>query len=229
MKAFFLYKKTLNIGGEKLRKTKSSGYLATVLLVSSVIVLSLPSVSDVASALTPEDLDFGEWYTTTMSGIEADAITMATAIENFNCTGVEAGARSGYDAATEALDEIEGYEVSPEMQPVKNHLKLALEDFKVTCNYAEMGAMKYDPGDLETAARYVNSSATHLEEIDELGLVSPIPIEALKRLQVDLEYAVQTLSGKTPSPSPTPTPEAPGYEAIFAVGSLLAVAYLVRR
>lgn len=213
-----------------MSKIKSFGYLATVLLVSSVIVLSLPSVSDVASALTPEDLEFGEWYTTTMGRIEADVIVMATAIENFDCTGVEAGARSGYEAATKALDEIEGYEVSPEMQPVKTHLKLALEDFKVACNYAEVGAMEYDPDELATAARYVNSSATHLEIIDELGLVSPTPVEALKRLQADLEYAVQTLGGgKTPSPSPTPTPEAPGYEAIFAVGSLLAVAYLVLR
>jgi len=127
------------------------------------------------------------------------------------------------------LDEIEGYEVSPEMQPVKNHLKLALEDFKVACNYAETGAMKYDPDELETAARYVNSSATHLEEIDELGLASPTPVEALKRLQVDLEHAAQIVGGKTPSPSPTPTPETPGYDATFAVGSLLAVAYLVLR
>lgn len=213
-----------------MRKTKSPGYLAIVLLVSSAIVLSLPSVSDVASALTPEDLEFGEWYTTTMNRIEADATAMASAIEEYNCTGVEAGARSGYEAATKALDEIEGYEVSPEMQPVKNHLKLALEDFKVTCNYAEVGAMKYDPNDLATAARYVNSSATHLEKIDELGLVSPTPVEALKRLQVDLEHAAQIVGGgKTPSPSPTPTPEAPGYEAIFAVGGLLAVAYTVLR
>jgi hypothetical protein len=213
-----------------LSKTKSLGYLAIVLLVSSAIVLSLPSVSDVASALTPEDLEFWEWYTTTMNRIEADAIAMATAIEEYNCTGVETGARSGYEAATTALDEIEGYEVSSEMQPVKNQLKLAVEEFKVACNHAEVGAMKYDPDELATAARYVNSSATHLEEIDELGLVSPAPVEALKRLQVDLEHAVQILGGsKTPSPSPTPTPEAPGYDAIFAVGSLLAVAYLVLR
>jgi hypothetical protein len=212
-----------------LSKTKSLGYLAIVLLVSSAMVLSLPSISDVASALTPEDLEFGEWYTTTMNRIEADATAMASAIEEYNCTGVEAGARSGYEAATTALDEIEEYGVSPEMQPVKNQLKLAVEDFKVACNHAEVGAMKYDPDELATAARYVNSSATHFEEIDELGLVSPAPVEALKRLQVDLEHAVQILGGETPSPSSTPTPKTPGYEAIFAVGSLLAVAYLVLR
>ncbi|MBA7555406.1 hypothetical protein ES705_48068 [subsurface metagenome] len=33
----------------------------------------------------------------------------------------------------------------------------------------------------------------------------------------------------TPSPTPTPTPEGPGFEAVFAIAGLLAVAYLVLR
>jgi len=33
----------------------------------------------------------------------------------------------------------------------------------------------------------------------------------------------------TPTPSPTPTPEPPGFEAVFAIAGLLAVAYLVLR
>jgi len=157
-----------------MRKPKSFGYAATVLLLSSLALLALASVSALA------ELEFGEWYNTTINRIEADANAMASGVEHFDCASVEAGARSGNETATRALNELEGYEVSSEMQPVKDHLKLALEDFKVACTYAETGAMKYDAEDLKTAAQYVNTSLGHFQEVDDLGLVSPAPVAALK-------------------------------------------------
>jgi hypothetical protein len=206
------------------------GYLATVLLVSSLVVLSLASISDMGSAQDSEDFEFLGWYNTTMAKIETDTINMAVAIENYDCVTCEAWAVSGYEDATKALAEMEGYEISPELQPVKDHLKLALGDFKVACEHTECGAKMYDADELEAAARYVESSLGHFEEIDELGLVPPTPVVALSRLQGDLEQAVQTLgSSETPTTSPTPTPKSPSYEALLAVGGLLAVAYLVRR
>ncbi len=213
-----------------MRKAKFFGCLATVLLVSLTIVLALASASDVAQAQPLEDSEFEEWYDKTMNKIETDTINTAEAIENFDCTTCEVWARTGYEDATAALDELGGYEVSSEMQPVKNHLTLALENFKSGCQYIESGALQYDPDELETAAGYISSSLGHLEEIDALGLVPPTPIAALSRLQGDLEQAVQTLrSSKTPTTSPTPTPKAPGYEALFAVGGVLAVTYLLLR
>jgi hypothetical protein len=214
-----------------MRKAKFFGYLATVLLVSMAITLSLASASDVAQAQPIEDREFEERYSATMTELENAATTMASAIENFDCTTCEAGARSGYEAATTALDDLELYEVSSEMQPVKNHLTLALENFKLGCQYIESGAMKYDPDDLETAAGYISSSADHFKEIDALGLVPPTPVTVLNRLQGALGQAVQTLrsTGTTSTASPTPTPEAPSYEAIFASSGLLVVAYLLLR
>ncbi|RZN38388.1 MAG: hypothetical protein EFT35_04880 [Methanophagales archaeon ANME-1-THS] len=210
-----------------MRRPKLVGSTATVLLLSSMLVLTLGSVPVLG------ELEFGEWYSMTMDRIELDAMSMAISIENFDCTGVEAGARSGSEAATAALDELEGYEVSPEMQPVKEHVKLALENFTAACTYAETGAMKYNAADLKTAARYVNASLGHLEEIDKLGLVSPAPVGALKRLEGDLEHAAKIIGGAQPSPSPstspTPTQKAPGYGAILAVGGLFIVAYRVLR
>ena len=208
-----------------MRKPKSFRYAATVLLLSSLVLLALASVPVLA------ELEFGEWYNTTMNRIEADAAAMAIGVENFDCASVEAGARSGNETATTALNELEGYEVSSEMQPVKNHLKLALEDFKVACTYAETGAMNYNADDLQTAARYVNTSLSHFQEIDDLGLVSPAPVAALKRLEGDLEHAAKIVGGAQASPSPspsmrpTPTPKTPSYEAILAVSGLLMVAY----
>ena len=211
-----------------MRRATFFGYLTAVLLVSIVILLPPPDVSGVASAQSPEDLEFQEWYSSTMAKIETDTAGMATAIENYDCTSCETWARSGYEDATKALTELEGYAVSAEMQPVKDHLKLALENFKSGCQYAESGAMAYDADELETANSYFGASSGHFEMIDELELVPPTPITALRRLQGDLEGAVQTIRGGV-TPSPTPTPQAPSYNAILAVGSLLAVAYLVLR
>ena len=214
-----------------MKNLKPFGYLAAVLLVSSLVVLSLASVSGVGSAQASEDFEFMGWYNNTMHKIETDTTNMAVAIENYDCTTCEAWAVSGNEDATTALNEMEGYEISAEMQPVKDHLTLALGDFKVACEHTELGAMMYDADELETAARYVESSLGHLEDIDELELVPPTPVAALSRLQGALEQAVQTLrnSSKAPTTSPTPTPKSPSYEALLAVGCLLAVAYLVRR
>ena len=214
-----------------MRKAKFFGSLAIVLFVIIAITVSLASASDVAQAQPIEDREFEEWYSATMTELENAAITMATAIENFDCTMCEIGARSGYEAATAALDELEIYEVSSEMQPVKNHLTLALENYKEGCQYIESGAMEYDPDDLETAVDYISSSADHFREIDALGLMPPTPVTALDRLQGALGQAVQTLrsTSATPAARPTPTPETPSYEAIFAVSGILAVAYLVVR
>lgn len=214
-----------------MKKLKRFGNLAAVLLVSSFIVLSLASASDVASAQDSENQEFQEWFSTTMATIETDTINMAVAVENYDCKTCEAWADNGYEDATKALGELGGYELSPEMQLVKDHLTLALEDFKVACEHTELGAMMYDADELETAAGYISSSADHFREIDALGLVPPTPVAALSRLQADLGQAVQTLrsTSTTPTASPTPTPEAPSYEAIFASSGLLVVAYLLLR
>lgn len=214
-----------------MKNLKPFGYLAVVLFVSSVILLSLASGSGVASAQKLEDQEFQEWFSTTMAKIETDTINMAVAVENYDCTTCEAWASSGYEDASTALGELGGYELSVEMQLVKVHLTPALEDFKVACEHTELGAMMYNADELETAARYVSSSSGHFEEIDKLGTVSSTPVAALSRLQEDLEEAVQTLrsSSNTATTSPTPTPKSPSYEAIFAVGGILAVAYLVVR
>jgi hypothetical protein len=211
-----------------MRKVKPFGPLATVLVVS-LLLLCLAGISD-GRAQSLEGQEFTDWYTDTMNRIESAAATMATAIENYDCVTCEAGAHTGYEDATRALSEIEGYEVSSEMQSVKDLLTLALEDFKLACYHIELGAMIYDANELETAAQYVNSSIIHFEEIGELEMVPPPPVETLRRLQGDLQLAVRTLrGGEKPGPTPTPTPESPSYESIVAISCLLAMAYLTVR
>ncbi len=197
-----------------------------LILTGALLAFALVTAWEPVGAEAAADQDFGAWYTLTMAKMEAATNQMATGIENFDCTTCEAGASTGYNDATRALAELEGFSVSAELQPVKQHLTLALEQYKSACYYTELGAMQYDADNLETAAGYVKSAITHFEEVDALGLVPPTPLSSLNRLQGDLEHAAQVVRGA----SATPTPKAPGYGALVGLsGVLLVTAYLLRR
>uniref|UniRef100_A0A7C3UII4 M6 family metalloprotease domain-containing protein n=2 Tax=Geoglobus ahangari TaxID=113653 RepID=A0A7C3UII4_9EURY len=73
-------------------------------------------------------------------------------------------------------------------------------------------------------------------KIVEAAVVTPTPVETtptpVETTPVETTPVVTTPVETTPvetTPTPTPTPRGPGFEAIFAVAGLLAVAYLLRR
>lgn len=204
---------------------------ATFILIGALLALALVTASEPVGAEAAADQEFVPWYNATMQKVETSANQMATAIENFDCTSCEAAASTGYNDATRALTELEGYTVSAELQPVKQHLTLALEQYKSACYHTELGAKQYDADNLETAAGYVRSAIDHFEEVDALQLVPSAPVPALNRLLGDLEHAAQVVRGaQQPSPSVTPTPKAPGYGTLGGLsGALLVAAYLIGR
>lgn len=212
-----------------MRSLKILSSHATLFLVGMLLALALVTAADTVGAEAAADQEFVAWYTATMQEVENSANQMATGIENFDCTTCEAWASTGYNDATRALAELDGYAVPTELQPVKQHLKLAIDQYKSACYYTEIGAMQYDADNLETAAGYVKSAITHFEEVDALGLVPPTPLSALSRLQGDLEHAVQVVRGAQ-QPGPSATPKAPGYGALVGLsGVLLVTTYLLRR
>ncbi|MGC9443404.1 MAG: hypothetical protein ACP5E9_00515 [Candidatus Methanospirareceae archaeon] len=211
-----------------MRGLNASGGCVVGVLVGMVLLLVLGGVCDLVSAQNAEEGEFMAWYNASMTTIEYDALQIATAIGNYDCTGCEVWASSSYDDATRMLSELETYEVSADLQPVKRHVQQALEDFREACYHAELGAMMYDAEELQSAASYVSHVLTQFEQIDALGLVPPTPIAALRTLQEDLEQAAEMVGGAHTSSS-TPTPRSPGWTAIVTVGGLLAVAILLRR
>lgn len=201
----------------------------TLILSGALLALALVTATNTVSAEAAADQEFITWYTATMVKVEAATNQMATAIENFDCTTCEAGANTGYHDTTKALAEIDSYAISAELQPVKQHLKLALQQYQSTCYHTELGAMQYDADNLEKAAGYLKGAIDHFEEIDASGLMPPAPISALNRLQGNLEHAVQVLRGAQ-QPSPSATPKASGYSALAGLsGILLVTVYLARR
>lgn len=109
--------------------------------------------------------------------------------------------------------------MSPELEPIKTEYKLCLIDIKWSAYYGKEAAEDYFSGDFEGVAdnlvkstEYVASATVHLEKIGVLIETLPTPGPHLPH---------------STTPSPTPTPRS--FEAIFAISSLLVVAYLVRR
>jgi rhodanese-related sulfurtransferase/peroxiredoxin len=182
---------------------KAFGGCAIGALFGVALILSLSGVCDVVSAQYAEEGEFVAWYNASMSQIESDALKIVNAIENYDCAGCEAWAGSSYDDATRMLSELGTYEVSADLQPVKTHVKQALEDFRQACYHTEQGARMYDAAELQSAASYVSRVLTQFEQIDALGLVPPTPAAALKTLQGALEQAAEMVGGAhTPSPTP---------------------------
>ena len=116
----------------------------------------------------------------TLDTIKIDTRLIVSATEDFDLKSLELWSSIGYGDAKEALDEIDRYDVSPEMQPAKDELKLALQDFKWACYYSERGAKYYDADDLETSGRYVKSATKHLEKhtdlLPEITTPTPTPV-----------------------------------------------------
>jgi len=112
-----------------------------LILTGALLALALVTAADTVGAEAAADQEFVAWYTATMQEVENSANQMATAIENFDCTTCEAWASTGNNDTTRALAELDGYAVPTELQPVKQHLTLALEQYKSACYYTELGAM----------------------------------------------------------------------------------------
>jgi len=167
----------------------------------------------VAKATAPEyeDLEYLEWSIATGKKLSEDGELISAEVKKgiVSCDWeyVRAVAKLQYNHAETALDEIDQFDVSPRYEPIKKEEELYLIDTKWQAHYLKEAAEDFLSGDIDGAMdnidesqKYLTSSISHLEKQHAL-------IKAL----------------------PAPTPESPGFGAIFAISSLLAVAYLLLR
>ncbi len=63
---------------------------------------------------------------------------------------------------------------------------------------------------------------TAVHDIDDAAQAMRLNLE-------ELEHALAELEEPTTAAAPTPAPKAPGFEAVFAIAGILAVAYMVFR
>ena len=238
-----------------MRKIKA--FWGIVLVIASMTVFSL--IPEVTRAYTPtlEDIEFLVWYETAEKlGTYGSLIAYEMEKGPFSCDWEYLRTLYNllYNVAETALKEIDEFDVSPELEPIKTEFKLSLIDTKWSAYYGKEAAENYLSYDFEGAVdnlrkstEYIESATAHVEKstalMEALPLPSPIPTASPTLTTpspspspsptptpTPILTPTPPLTGTpTPTPTPSPSPTPPGFEAILAVAGLLAVAYFVLR
>jgi tetratricopeptide (TPR) repeat protein len=132
-----------------------------------------------------------------------------------------------------ALIEIDQFDVSIEMQPIKNEFRLFLQYLKLSAFYAESSFNSYDLDARANSIKYYDLAVEHHNNFSDLyenwyaaKTATPAPTPIL------------TVTPAVPPPEATPTSTVkekgaeypiPGFEPKFGIAGLLVVAYFVLR
>jgi len=208
-----------------MSKIKAFGCM--VLIIASVMLFSLANVPEVASAYTPteEDLEFEEWVIDTLILARTYTIPLTSATDEYDSDAMELYSGLLYVFCEEKLSEIDQFVVSSEMQHAKDEFELYLEDMKKSAYYMVEVAKYYDADDIATAGNYLISSKRHLENADDI--IQELTAE--KDSDGDGVPDEYDYAPNDPNVQTKEDVKIPGFGAIFAIVSLLALAYLVLR
>lgn len=183
----------------------------------SIVVIALFTVSmiGIGSAITDDDAEFYQWTDYKWKRMARCMEQLVVAQLNDDADKFHAKGWLLMTTCEEALGEIESYNVSNDMLPIKDAFQLVLRDTKDIGYWAcEAGKGEYISKGLlfkyrDSAEKAETSTMAYVEAVNKYETIhGPLP---------------------TPQPTPTPEPEPPGFEAVFAIAGLLAVAYLVHR
>jgi len=194
-----------------MRKIKA--FCGIFLVIASMTVFSLVPEVTKAYAQTSEDIEFIDWMAEKNDKLLDKPELIADEIDKgVDCDWefVKTLCELLYVHAENALNEIDEFEVSSELKPVKKEYELLLIDMKWAAYYGKESAGDYLSGDIE-GARYnfkkyrehIESAAVHYEKY----------IALIKHYY---QHKATTQTSRS-------------LDAIFAISSLLAVAYMVLR
>jgi len=228
---------------------KAFVYICIVLCIASMVLF--PAT---VSAKKYQDLEYIEWSAEVDEKLMYYGEKIVEALEDDDTISLKIYAGARYDFILDALDEIDSFEVTPgtPLSEAKRERKAALEDDKWAAYYLEKAADSYLSGDiqdgidyLEMSSSYSKSATEHakkeleiLKKLKKGGGSSPTPTlevtpsstsQAEKDSDGDGVPDEYDYAPYDPNVQTKEDVKTPGFGAIIAVGSLLAVAYLVMR
>jgi hypothetical protein len=182
-----------------MRKIKAFGCI--VLVIASVMVFSLASVPEVASAYTPtpEDLEFIEWVDSTEKEIY-------NGLSNITEAKTEMFFYGELLSIYRYLKKIGNFSISPELEPLRREYRLELEEAAEVYENTISAIDAYKVGYFSKFERCTEASVEHTQK-------------AFSHREKVRKYLERAREGKA----------LPGFEVIFAIANLLTVAYLVLR
>ena len=197
-----------------MRKTKLFGYTTIVLLVTSMMVFSIMCAPGVATVSDYEDLEYILWSVKTLLKLAEDKELISTELEEedwkkCDWKRISELAKLEQDHIETALEEIDQFEVSPEMKPAKDEFRLGLI-------YNEWAAHS-----LINAADNFHSD-DHGGWRDSMAEVWDCSVTANRYMENSTKI-LQLISETSTKPRTS------GFKAVFAIIGLLAVAHILRR
>ena len=133
------------------------------LIGMTVIVIAVVIFTGCVEEESRGDIEFKSWCNEQSKILDTNAQLLEDASANNDFAVIEDCASRFYDKIKIALEEIEQFDVSQEMQPAKKNFKCVLEDCKNATYYMEQGAKNSDIGDLRKGNEYLDYATEYIE------------------------------------------------------------------
>ena len=110
-----------------------------------------------------DDSEFLIWLTNTVvDTLVTDFTMIGTYAENYDFAGVAEWSGKLEDHSILYLSQIDNYDVTPQMDVIKEEIRLAFQDCEMAGYYGRVGAENFNADTINLAVKYMNYATVHI-------------------------------------------------------------------